>query len=73
MSDRLALAATRTVKSTRQVEAVAILGLDHIPAAAAAGLTTMRRGHFAKGELYGQAVDGIEPQVMPVQLVVPET
>ena len=63
-SDRLALAAQRTVKSRRKAEVVAILGFDDILAAAAARLTTMRQGHFAKGEAYAQAaLDGIEPQV----------
>jgi len=74
MSDRLALAAQMTVKSWRGVKVVAIVGFDDIPAAEGAGLTTIRQDHFLKGRRCVQlALDGINPPVMPVQLVVRDT
>lgn len=74
MSDRLALAARKTVKSWRGVTVVAIVGFDDIPASADAGLTTIRQDHFLKGQRCVQvALDGLEAPVMPVQLVVRDT
>lgn len=74
MSDRLALAAQKTVKTWRGAKVVSIVGFDDIPAAAAAGLTTIRQDHFLKGQRCVQvALDGIKPPVMPVQLVVRDT
>lgn len=74
MSDRLALAAQKAVKSWRGVKVVAIVGFDDIPAAAGAGLTTIRQDHFLKGRRCVQvALDGLDAPVMPVQLVVRDT
>ena len=74
MSDRLALAAQKAVKAWRGVTVVAQVGFDDIPAAAAAGLTTVRQDHFLKGRRCVQVVlDGVKPQVMPVQLIVRKT
>jgi DNA-binding LacI/PurR family transcriptional regulator len=74
MSDRLALAAQKQVKSWRSHKVVAIIGFDDIAAAAAAGLTTIRQDHFAKGELCVRVLlDGVKPQVLPVELVVRDT
>ncbi len=74
MSDRLALAARKTVASWRGVKVVAIVGFDDIPAAADVGLTTIRQDHFLKGRRCVQVVlDGLEAPVMPVQLVVRDT
>lgn len=74
MSDRMALAAQRQVKSWRKHQIVSIVGFDDIAAAADAGLTTVRQDHFLKGELCVKVVlDGITPALMPVQLVVRDT
>lgn len=74
MSDRMALAAQKTVTRWRNVEVVSIVGFDDIPAAAAASLTTIRQDHFHKGELAVRAaVDGIKPDLLPVSLVVRKT
>ena len=73
VSDRLALTAQRTVKARRNVEGVAIRLRRHPHRSGGGGLTTMRQGHFAKGEPRAQAaLDGIVPQFMPVQLAVLE-
>lgn len=74
MSDRLALAAQKAAKAWRGVALVALVGFDDIPAAAAAGLTTIRQDHALKGRLCVQvALDGARPRVLPVQLVVRKT
>lgn len=71
MSDRMALSAQKTVSSWRKVTVTSIVGFDDIPAAATAGLTTIRQDHFRKGELAVQAaIDGIKPSLLPVSLVV---
>jgi DNA-binding LacI/PurR family transcriptional regulator len=74
MSDRMALAAQKLVSGWRNVTVAAIVGFDDIPAAAAAGLTTIRQDHFHKGELAVRAaIDGIKPEMLPVSLVVRRT
>ncbi len=74
MSDRLALAAQKAVKSWRGVKVVSIVGFDDIAAAASAGLTTIRQDHFLKGRLCVQvALDGVSAPVIPVQLIVRDT
>lgn len=74
MSDRLALAALAVARRWRQVEIVSAVGFDDIPAAAAAGLTTVRQDLFAKGKLAARVLlDGAKPAVLPVQLVVRDT
>jgi DNA-binding LacI/PurR family transcriptional regulator len=74
MSDRIALAAQQVVKTWRGVKVVALVGCDDIPAAAAAGLTTLRQDARLKGE---QAVrvllDHAESVILPVDLVVRAT
>jgi DNA-binding LacI/PurR family transcriptional regulator len=74
MSDRLALAAQQAVKGWRGHKVVSIVGFDDIPAAAAAGLTTIRQDHFLKGQLCVKVVlDGLRPRVLPVHLIVRTT
>jgi DNA-binding LacI/PurR family transcriptional regulator len=70
MSDRLALAAQQQVKRWRNHKVVSIVGFDDIAAASECGLTTIRQDHFLKGQLSVRiALDGLEPQLLPVQLV----
>lgn len=74
MSDRMALAAQKIVSGWRGLTVVSIVGFDDIPAAAIAGLTTIRQDHFHKGELAVRAaIDGIKPELLPVSLVVRDT
>lgn len=74
MSDRIALAAQRTLKKWRGIELGALVGFDDIPAAAEAGLTTVRLDPYGKGRLAVQVVlDGAKPAVLPVELVVRKT
>lgn len=74
MSDRLALAAQKAVRGWRGLKIVAIVGFDDIPAAAAAGLTTIRQDHFQKGALCVRVlIDGIKPHVLPIELVLRDT
>jgi DNA-binding LacI/PurR family transcriptional regulator len=74
MSDRLALAAQQQVKRWRGHKIVSIVGFDDIAAAAVHGLTTIRQDHFLKGQLCVKVVlDGVEPSVLPVSLVVRDT
>lgn len=74
MSDRMALAAQKVATRWRNVTVTSIVGFDDIPAAALAGLTTVRQDHFNKGELAVQAaIDGIKPPMLPVSLVVRKT
>ena len=74
MSDRIALAAQRVVRGWRGVKLVSIVGFDDIPAAAEAGLTTIRQDMFRKGELCVQVLlDGMAPRMLPIELVVRRT
>jgi DNA-binding LacI/PurR family transcriptional regulator len=74
MSDRMALVAQNVVARWRNVVVTSIVGFDDIPAAAAAGLTTVKQDHFHKGELAVQAaIDGIKPPMLPVSLIVRNT
>jgi DNA-binding LacI/PurR family transcriptional regulator len=75
MSDRLALSAQAATKGWRNVKVVAVVGFDDIPAAAAAGLTTVRQGTFHKGEIAVRTLlDNINANtVLPVELVVRDT
>ncbi|CAD5366230.1 Transcriptional regulator, LacI family [Rubrivivax sp. A210] len=70
MSDRIALAAQRVVRGWRGIKVVALVGFDDIPAAAAAGLTTIRHDPFRKGELCVRVLlDGATPRKLPLELV----
>ncbi len=74
MSDRMALAAQREVKTWRGRQLVALVGFDDIPAAAAAGLTTIRQDSGLKGELTVQVLlDGLKGATLPVELVRRDT
>lgn len=74
MSDRLALAALGVARRWRGIELVAAVGFDDIPAAAAAGLTTVRQDFVAKGRLAVRVVlDAARPSRLPVELVVRDT
>jgi DNA-binding LacI/PurR family transcriptional regulator len=74
MSDRIALAAQQVIKTWRGVKVVALVGCDDIPAAAAAGLTTLRQDARLKGELAVRILlDDAKPTVLPVELIVRQT
>lgn len=74
MSDRMALAAQPVVAAWTGVERAALVGFDDIPAAAPAGLTTVRQDAERKGELAVQALlDGLTTVLLPVELVVRDT
>ena len=54
--------------------AVSVVGFDDIPAAAAAGLTTMRQDGALKGRLaVRQVLDGEKSDPLPFELVVRST
>ena len=74
MTDRMALATLAQVRQWRGVELVAAVGFDDIPAAAAAGLTTIRQDARRKGELAVCTVlDRLASTELPVELVQRET
>ena len=58
----------------RRRKPVAVVGFDDIPAAAAAGLTTVRQNSFRKGELAVQILlDAHASTTLPVELIVRDT
>jgi len=74
MSDRIALDAMQCVQDWTDNEVVSIVGFDDIPAAAAAGLTTIRQNVFEKGRLAVRVLLEDAPAVrLPVELVVRDT
>ncbi|HET7796011.1 MAG TPA: LacI family DNA-binding transcriptional regulator [Rhizobacter sp.] len=74
MSDRFALAAMSAMRRWKQVELVSVVGFDDIPAAAEAGLTTVRQDGVEKGESAVRVVLDDEPSVvLPLTLVVRDT
>ena len=74
MSDRIALAAREAVAAWHGLSVVALVGFDDIPAAAGAGLTTIRQDNFRKGALAARVLlEGVEPDMLPVELVVRDT
>ena len=74
MSDRIALAAMDTMRAWSEIELVSVVGFDDIPAAAAAGLTTVRQDAVQKGETAVCIVlDGEPSTVLPLELVVRQT
>jgi DNA-binding LacI/PurR family transcriptional regulator len=74
MTDRMALAAIDEVRRWPGVTLAAAVGFDDIPAAAAAGLTTLRQDAHRKGVLAVQALlDGLRPPLLSVDLVLRDT
>lgn len=74
MTDRMALSALRQIRGWAGIELAGAVGFDDIPAAAAAGLSTIRQDAFRKGQLAVRAVlDGARPAPLPVELVVRAT
>ncbi|HEV7915720.1 MAG TPA: substrate-binding domain-containing protein, partial [Albitalea sp.] len=74
MSDRIALAAMEAMRGWSEIELVSVVGFDDIPAAAGAGLTTMRQDAVHKGETAVCIVlDGDPSAVLPLELVVRQT
>lgn len=70
ISDRIALAALNVLQATRHIDVSAVVGFDDIPAAAAAGLTTVRQDARLKGERAVQLVlEGGKSVVLPLELV----
>ncbi len=70
MSDRMALAARQEARRWRGQHLVSVVGFDDIPAAAHAGLTTVRQDSRRKGEIAVQVLlDGGTPPTVPTQLV----
>jgi DNA-binding LacI/PurR family transcriptional regulator len=72
-TDRLALGVLEA--GPRVPEELSVVGFDDIPAAAAAGLTTVRQPLFEKGEIAGRLLsEGARDEViLPVELVVRAT
>jgi DNA-binding LacI/PurR family transcriptional regulator len=74
MTDRMALAALAEVRQWQDMVLAAAVGFDDIPAAHAAGLTTVRQDAHRKGVLAVQALlDGLRPSLLGVELVVRDT
>ncbi|HMW24211.1 MAG TPA: substrate-binding domain-containing protein [Burkholderiaceae bacterium] len=74
MSDRLALSALAETRRWSRQPPVALVGFDDSPAAAAAGLTTVRQDSRRKGELAVQVLlDRLPSTTVPVELVVRDT
>jgi len=74
MSDRIVLDAMRSVQNWTDIEIISIVGFDDIPAAAEAGLTTIRQDVFRKGQLAARVLLEDEPAVrLPVELIVRNT
>ena len=74
MSDRLAMATVAAMRTWPKVELVSVVGFDDIPAAATAGLTTVRQDGVQKGESAVRVVlDDEESVVLPLSLVVRDT
>jgi len=74
MSDRMALDAMRSIRNWSDIEMISIVGFDDIPAAAEAGLTTIRQDVFQKGQLAVRVLLEDAPAVrLPVELVVRNT
>jgi DNA-binding LacI/PurR family transcriptional regulator len=69
-TDQLALGALEA--GLRVPEEVSVVGFDDIPAAAAAGLTTVHQPLFEKGAIAGRLLSegGADVVVLPVELVV---
>jgi DNA-binding LacI/PurR family transcriptional regulator len=74
MTDHMALAALRALRGFPQLQAAAVVGFDDIPAAAAAGLTTVRQDAQAKGRMAVRMVlSGEAPGPLPLELIVRST
>jgi len=73
-TDTAALAGLQVLKGNHRIDVVSVVGFDDIPAAAAAGLTTMRQDSALKGQLaVRQLLDGGKSDPLPFELVVRET
>ena len=71
MSDRIALASLELLNRVGNVRVTAVVGFDDIPAAAVAGLTTIRQGARTKGECAVKLLlDRGKSVTLPVELVV---
>lgn len=74
MADTMALVGLEALKGNRRLDVVSVVGFDDIPAAAAAGLTTMRQDGALKGRLaVRQVLDGEKSDPLPFELVVRST
>jgi DNA-binding LacI/PurR family transcriptional regulator len=74
MADTMALVGLEAARSVPGVTLVSLVGFDDIPAAAAAGLTTMRQDGALKGRLaVRQVLDGEKSDPLPFELVVRNT
>ena len=73
-TDTMALAALQVLEGHQRLDVVSVVGFDDIPAATAAGLTTMRQHSAQKGRLaVRQVLDGEESDPLPFELVVRRT
>ena len=74
MADTMALVGLQAPQAQRRIACTALVGFDDIPAAATAGLTTMRQDGVHKGRLAVRAVlDGEKTDPLPFELVVRTT
>ncbi|MBK6854474.1 MAG: LacI family DNA-binding transcriptional regulator [Burkholderiales bacterium] len=74
MSDRMALAARAAMADWTELTVSSLVGFDDIPAAAQAGLTTVRQDSGLKGEMAVRILlDGLKGATLPVSLVVRDT
>ena len=74
MTDRMALSTLKALQERGASQLVALIGFDDIPAAEAAGLSTIRQNASLKGELAVQiALDAIGSVVLPVEIVIRST
>jgi DNA-binding LacI/PurR family transcriptional regulator len=74
MSDRMALAALAEARGWQDLAVVAVVGFDDVPAAAAAGLSTVRQDSRRKGELAVKVLlDRLPSATVSVELVVRDT
>mgnify|MGYP006137101353 CR=1 FL=1 len=74
MADTMALVALEALKGKHRPQVVSVVGFDDIPAAEAAGLTTMRQDGALKGRLaVRQVLDGQKSDPLPFDLVVRRT
>ena len=74
MADTMALVGLQALRAQRRVELTSLVGFDDIPAANAAGLTTMRQDGVLKGRLAVRAVlDGEKSDPLPFELVIRKT
>ena len=74
MADTMALVGLEALRAVPAVQRVSVVGFDDIPAAASAGLTTMRQDGALKGRLaVRQVLDGEKSDPLLFDLVVRHT